>query len=210
MKNLIKGRNRSRLLSSVMLVIFTVVNITAHVLNGGFERTYMDDLLAVPMIYFTIKIIYTEEIKFLPEIIFAVKAALKGFKYLSQLGMPIVDNINFSEVMKDVIPYAEATFYCFVGMVGLHCGRILFKILRRTYDHRSRQRRRLMIAELTCIMLAVSTAAGYVMKITRYGCRITHINPRRSVPRLTVLKSYRFQTFTTSHSEPIPFFLSER
>ena len=163
MKNLIKGRNRSRLLSSVMLVIFTVVNIAAHVLNGGFERTYMDDLLAVPMIYFTIKIIYTEEIKFLPEIIFAVKAALKGFKYLSQLGMPIVDNINFSEVMKDVIPYAEATFYCFVGMVGLHCGRILFKILRRTYDHRSRQRRRLMIAELTCIMLAVSTAAGYVM-----------------------------------------------
>lgn len=157
------GHLKNRLLPSIFLVILTAVNLAAHILNGGFEHTYVDDLLAVPLIYFTIRILYTEDIKFLPELIFLVRGALQGFQYLAERRISAVDVVNFSEIMKEAAPYAKTTLVCFAGMVGLCCGRILFRILRRVYDHKSRRKRRLMIAELACIVLAFSVAIGYMV-----------------------------------------------
>ena len=157
------GNLKNRLLPSIFLVILTAVNIAAHILNGGFTHTYVDDLLAVPLIYFTIRILYAEDIKFLPELIFLVRAVLQGFQYFAEREILSVDDINFSEIMKEAAPYAKTTLVCFAGMVGLCCGRILFRILRRAYDHQSRQKRRLMIAELACIILACSAAIGYMV-----------------------------------------------
>lgn len=159
-----KNQNtKDRLISSIILVIISFINITAHIINGGFEHTYVDDLLAVPMIYFTIKIIFTEDIKFLPEIIFAIRAAIQGIRYLTEQEPAFVNDINFSGIVRIAAPYAKAALYCFAGMMGLRCGMIAAKILRRTYDHKSRQKRRLMIAELTCIILVFSCAAEYMV-----------------------------------------------
>lgn len=154
---------KKRLLPSIFLVILTAVNLAAHILSGGFAHTYADDLLAVPMIYFTIRMIYTEDIKLLPELIFLVRAAVQGFKYLTECGIPAIDDINFSDTLTGAVPYARTILYCFGGMAALCCGRILFQILRRVYDHKSRRKRRLMIAELGCILLAFAAAAGYVV-----------------------------------------------
>lgn len=144
-------------------MILAAVNIAAHVLSGSFARTYVDELLAVPMIYFTIRLIYTEEIKFLPEIIFGVRAALQGLQYLAERTIGTVDNANFSQIVREAMPYAKVTLVCFAGMVGLECGRILLRIFRQAYDHQSRQRRRMMMAELACILLVFATGIGYLV-----------------------------------------------
>lgn len=144
-------------------MILAAVNIAAHVLSGSFTRTYVDELLAVPMIYFTIRLIYTEGIRFLPEIIFGVRAALQGLQYLAERTIGTLNNINFSLMVREAMPYAKMTLVCFAGMMGLECGRIVFRIFRQAYDHQSRQRRRLMMAELACILLVFASGVVYLV-----------------------------------------------
>ena len=142
-------------------MILAAVNIAAHLLVGGFTHSYIDDLLAVPMLYCTVRLLYTEEIRFLPEIIFAVRTGIQFLIYLFRRTVGTVDSVNFSQIAREGLPYAKTALVCFAGMVGLECGRILLRIFRQTYDHQSRQRRRLMMAELFCIVLALGGVAGY-------------------------------------------------
>lgn len=173
---------RDRPVSFVLLVILAAVNFAAYLLNGGFEHTHTDELLVVPMVYLTIKVLCTDQIRFLPEMIFVVGAAAQGLQYLTECGIP-ADSMNFSDIMTQAAPYRKAVLYYLAGLAGLRGGRVLFRRLRHSYGQKSRRDRRLMLTKLACVLLACAMAAVYMVwednaiVVSRYTYQSDKISP---------------------------------
>lgn len=163
LKKLTQGAGSVRLGCALMLVLLTVIDLASHRLSGGWGYSYIDELLAVPMMYFTVRILFPQEMKYLPTLVFAVRAVLRMVQYLAENGIPAVNGRNFSATVRGTFPYVKPVLISFAGLVLLCCGLLFFRIFRQAYDHQSRQRRRLMMAELLCVVLVLSAGAGYLV-----------------------------------------------